>query len=207
LFLNSQIKSSYKTADATLLLVDLTRPFDNEDEKIISLIKEYKISNVILVLTKSDLSNSKKITAYQEKISGLIKLHTTIVVSSKQSTGLSELIDSIKQLLPIEERELVIEDNDNFTISEIIRRQVIFNLQQELPYATAVIIELNNYDKFTNTLNIQAVIVVEKESQKPIVIGKGGSMIKKIGTMSRKDLMNTYASKVNLKLFVKVKKE
>lgn len=206
-FLNSEIKSSYKIADVVLLLIDLTRPIDAEDEQVIKTIKDYKNEKVILVLTKSDLSSETKSSEYRSKIANQINLVDTVTISSKKGVGLEELLAVIGKHLPNEDKLLTHVDNENFTISEIIREQVIFNTKQELPYATGVYVELNQYDKFTNTLNIQAVIVVEKESQKPIIIGKNGSMIKKIGTIARKELLKIYDATVHLKLFVKVQKE
>jgi GTP-binding protein Era len=207
LFLNAQIKNSYKIANVTLLLIDLTRPLDEEDRQVISVINEYQIKQVILVLTKADLSSERKINEYKNQVTKLISPCEIIAISSKKSTGLAELLSMLAKHLPIADLDLIHHENDNFTISETIREQIIFNTKQELPYATSVYVELNQYDKLTNTLNIQAVIVVEKESQKPIVIGKNGSMIKKIGIMSRKELLQIYDSKINLKLFVKVQKE
>jgi GTP-binding protein Era len=189
------------------LLIDLTRPIDAEDEQVIKTIKDYKNEKVILVLTKSDLSSETKSSEYRSKIANQINLVDTVTISSKKGVGLEELLAVIGKHLPNEDKLLTHVDNENFTISEIIREQVIFNTKQELPYATGVYVELNQYDKFTNTLNIQAVIVVEKESQKPIIIGKNGSMIKKIGTIARKELLKIYDATVHLKLFVKVQKE
>jgi GTP-binding protein Era len=188
-------------------LIDLTRPIDNEDLNVIDMIKAYKNERVILVLTKADISNDKKIDEYKEKVSKLIHLASVVVISSKKLIGINDLLTSISKYLPNENKNISNQEDDNFTISEIIREQIIFNTKQELPYATSVYVELNNYDKFTNTLNIQAVIVVEKESQKPILIGKNGLMIKKIGTIARKELLNIYSSNINLRLFVKVQKE
>jgi GTP-binding protein Era len=190
-----------------LLLIDLTRPIDEEDYQIIKTIKEYKMDKVILVLTKMDLSSARKVNEYKEQIAKTIDIQNTISISSKNKIGLNELLIAISNNLSEVDELITIPENDNFMISEIIREQVIFNTKQELPYATTVCVELNRYDNFTNTLNIQAVIIVEKESQKPILIGKNGSMIKKIGTLARKELLKIFDSKINLKLFVKVQKE
>jgi GTP-binding protein Era len=205
--LNSQIKNSYKIADIVLLFIDLTRPIDDEDLQIIKLIKEYEVENVILVLTKSDVGSANKITNYETQIKNNINVLETVAISSKNQNNLNALLDKIVVLLPQGNKLEQLYDNDNFVISEIIREQIIFNTKQELPYATGVYIESNNYDHVAKLLTIQAVILVEKESQKPIVIGKGGSMIKKIGTMARKELLNIFDTKINLKIFVKVQNE
>ncbi|MDR3330515.1 MAG: GTPase Era [Mycoplasmataceae bacterium] len=207
LFLNSQIKSSYKIADIVLLFIDLSRPIDEEDKQIIKLIKEYEVKNVFLVLTKSDLSNPTKAQSYEQQIKTDIDVVDTFLISSKKQENIKPLLDKIVTVLPNGNKLEQIYENDNFTISEIIREQIIFNTKQELPYATGVYIESNNYDPVVKMLTIQAIILVEKESQKPIVIGKGGSMIKKIGIMARKELLNVFDTKINLKLFVKVQSE
>jgi GTP-binding protein Era len=130
-----------------------------------------------------------------------------ISVSSKKQLNFDVLIKTIKNYLSDTPQPNNITENDNFVISEIVREQTIFNTSQELPYAVGVYVESNQYDKITNVLTISAVIVVEKESQKPIIIGKGGQMIKKIGTHARKELLKIFACSINLKLFVKVQKE
>jgi GTP-binding protein Era len=207
LFLNSQIKNSYKIADVVLLFIDLTRPIDDEDKEIIKLLKEYEVEKVILVLTKSDVSSVSKITNYETQIKNDINVLETVVISSKKQSNVDVLLNKIVDILPQGNKLEQLYDNDNFVISEIIREQIIFNTKQELPYATGVYIESNNYDHIAKLLTIQAIILVEKESQKPIVIGKGGSMIKKIGTMARKELLDIFDTKINLKLFVKVQSE
>jgi GTP-binding protein Era len=114
------------------------------------------------------------------------------------------LVNLIKSYINNNDQQLEFTDDDKLHISEIIREQVIFNTKQELPYATAVVINSINYDKDKHMTTIGADIIVEKNSQKPIIIGKGGQMIKKIGTMARKEILDFYDSKVNLQLFVKV---
>ncbi|MDR1991343.1 MAG: GTPase Era [Mycoplasmataceae bacterium] len=208
LFLNSEIRNSYKIADIVLLLIDLTRDITDEDQQVISIIKTYGIQNVILVLTKIDLSSAKKNASYTDLIKKYIDVADVVGISSKKNIGINKLLATIAERLNNNVNQpLNHHDNDNFTISEIIREQVIFNTRQELPYATTVYVELNQYDHFTNTLDIQAIIVVEKASQKPILIGHNGTMIKKIGITARKELMKIYDCKINLKLFVKVEKE
>jgi GTP-binding protein Era len=206
-FLNSQIKLSYKMADVVLLLVDLTRPIDEEDVQLIKIINDYQVKDVLLVLTKYDISSERVVNEYVNKIKSLIEIKSYLAISSKNITNINELINKVKTLLPETEHKLSITESDNFLISEIIREQIIFNTKKEIPYSTGVYVELNTYDQHSKLMNINAVIVVEKESQKPIIIGKGGSMIKKIGTNARKELLNYFDCKINLKLFVKVEKE
>ncbi|MDR2823333.1 MAG: GTPase Era [Mycoplasmataceae bacterium] len=207
-FLNSQIKGGYKIADVVLLFVDLTRPIDNEDKTIIKNLKEYKIDNIILVLTKFGISNQTTVEKYSKEIKAMVEVKEVITIDSPKAINIDTLIKSIEALIPANnhQTETIIED-ENFLISEIIREQIIFNTKQEVPYATSIIVESKNYEEKSKLLTINAVIVVEKQSQKPIIIGHQGEMIKKIGTMARKELLKIYDCKINLKLFVKVQEQ
>lgn len=207
-FLNTQIIDVYKTTKIALMMIDLTRPIDDEDEIIIENLKKFKIQHVVAILTKFDLSSEQKLNTTIEKLKKYELFEQYIHISSKQRKNLDNLLLSLDHFLtesttPIEENEL----GDNFTISEIIREQVIFNTKQELPYSSTVVIDSNVYDKQANTLTIFASIIVEKESQKAIIIGAKGNMIKKIGTIARKELLNIYNCAIILKLFVKVEKD
>jgi GTP-binding protein Era len=203
--LNAQVKSTYKTVDCVLLLIDPTKPLTDEDFTVINLIKDFKVNSIILVLTKSDITKKYNDSVIDE-IKKHIDINDIINVSALKNTNIKELIGLIKTKLPTNDKPLdKIDDDDNFIISEIIREQIIFNTQKEVPYSTFVSVENKKYEN--DLFTIDATIIVEKESQKPIIIGKGGQMIKKIGTQARKELLNIYDCKINLKLFVKVEKE
>lgn len=204
LFLNSEIKKTFKICDLVLFLVDPTRPVDEEDLEIIKFIKSYKISKVVLVITKSDVVSQGSINNHINKIKESITPIAEIAISAKNGQ-LQSLFDCIYDQLDNSVKEIEkIDENDNFTICEIIREQVILNCKKEIPYSTGVIVTKTNYDQSKNIFNIFANIIVEKKSQKPIIIGKNGSMIKRIGTEARKQLLELYDCKINLKLFVKV---
>jgi len=198
--MNYEVKKNLTISDCIFFLFDPTRPCDDEDEKILKLLKNMDLKNVILVITKID-SNAKK-NEYIEEIKTKFNFVSSISVSSVKKDGLKQLIELSKPFLHDSNTLYKIDDDDNFIISELIREQIIFNTKKEVPYSTYVKIEKKSMDK--NLFNILANIIVEKESQKPIIIGKGGSMIKKIGTYARKELLNIYDCKINLKLFVKV---
>lgn len=204
LFLNSEIKKTFKICDLVLFLVDPTRPVDEEDLEIIKFIKSYKITKVVLVITKSDVVSQGSINNHINKIKESITPIAEIIISAKNGQ-LQSLFDCIYGHLDDDAKEIEkIDENDNFTICEIIREQVILNCKKEIPYSTGVIVTKTNYDQSKNIFNIFANIIVEKKSQKPIIIGRNGSMIKRIGTESRKQLLELYDCKINLKLFVKV---
>jgi GTP-binding protein Era len=203
--LNSEIKSGYKLANVVLVLVDPTRELDDEDYTVFKMVKDFNIENVILVITKSDIGK-KVIDKFIEQIKLKLVFNDYVYISSLKNNNIEELLNKIKSYLPNTTQPIAdVEDDDNFIISELIREQVIFNTKKEVPYSTLVYVE--NKKMEGDLFEINAVIVVEKESQKPIIIGAGGQMIKKIGTQARKELLKIYDCRINLKLFVKVEKD
>lgn len=122
--------------------------------------------------------------------------------------NLDILLKKLCEYLPIGEKNYLIENNDdvsdNTLIKEIIREKILNLTEEEIPYSVAVLIESINYNPNTNITDINAVIVVERDSQKGIIIGKGGSMIKEIGIRVRTDLESIFDSHIILKTFVKV---
>ena len=208
MFLNSEIKNAYKLADIALLVIDLTREIDQEDIEVINIIKSYNVKKVILVLNKIDVAKQGIDQKYEAKVKELIEISQVIKICANKIESVKEVIDTIHNNLD-DNNDLVenVEIADNFFISEIIREQIIFNFKQEVPYATCIAIRKKNYDPNTNVFEIYADIVVEKESQKPIIIGAKGQMIKKIGTKSREKLLEFYDCKIVLHLFVVTKKD
>ena len=204
-YLNLQIKNSYRYANIALLMVDLTRNINDEDLEVIKMLKNFGVNHVILVFNKIDSYKKLEIQAYKNRIKQLIKVNDEIQISALKGINLNLLIQTIGKYLSNDPIILKETNSDNFIISEIIREQIIKNLYQELPYASCICIKKKNYDQKKNVFEIYADIAVEKESQKPIVIGHGGSMIKKIGTCARKKLNNFYDCKIILHLFVIVK--
>ena len=204
-YLNSQIKNAYKYANIALLLIDLTREINDEDLEVIKMVKSFNIDNIILVFNKIDACEKQTIDEYKQKVQELIKVNDVIEISALKNTNTDILIDTISKYLINDPIILKETDSDNFIISEIIREQIIKNFYQEIPYATCVCIKKKNYDKTTNVFEVYADIVTEKESQKPIIIGRGGRMIKRIGTDARHKLHEYYDCKIVLNLFVVVK--
>lgn len=205
-FLNQQIKKTLKSNNLTLWLIDLVRPIDEEDFEVYKILNDFKVDNILIILTKKDLANQKQI---DEKIQFCNSKKIGYLFSDIHSPNdLEQIINHITNFA-IEQDLNVTDsyDDDNFMIAETIREQVIFNLNKELPYACGVEIESKNYDPQKNLLSINAALIVEKESQKPIMIGHGGRMIKLLGIKARKALLKIYDCKIMLKLFVKVEKD
>jgi len=127
-------------------------------------------------------------------------------ISALRGEGLPELLDTIVGLLPAGPQyfppEMYTDQPERFLASEIVREKVIHHTRQELPYATAVVID--GFEEGDTITRIHASIVVEKDSQKPIIIGSGGDMLKQIGSEARTELERLFPPKVFLELYVRV---
>lgn len=202
-FMNKSSFNSIRGADTTVIVFDGSHKFDEEDEFIFN--KVTINSKKIFVLNKIDSTNIGLITELKNKLKKIYSISDDeiIEVSVKDKFNIVLLLSKIKESLPDGEK-VYIEENDleknKFFISEIIREIALNNLNKEVPHAIFVDIKSFEYDK--GSMNIDAFIIVEKDSQKAILIGKGGNMIKKIGIQARKQLENEYKRHVNLNLSV-----
>ena len=134
-----------------------------------------------------------------------------VLLSSKEKTNIDKLMSLLKSNFEEVDTNTFydqqsLEQKEEFFVSEIIRQVIINNFRQEIPYSVAVVVDKMDYDQSKNLLSINYSIVVEKESQKPIIIGKGGNTIKKLGILIRAKLSEIYDCKLFLQSFVKVKK-
>lgn len=212
LFLNSQVKQSLKNTDVLIFIFDASRPFDDEDQKIIDEIKKFKTQKIILVINKIDLVSEEKLINIKNQMKDYLNFNEIIEISSLHKTNLDILMNEIKKDLTEVDTDNYFdmqeyEQKDEFLISELIREIIINNFRQEIPYSVAIVIDKLKYDQEKNLLSIDYSIVVEKESQKPIIIGKNGTSIKKIGQIVREKLSEIYDCKIFTQSFVKVRKK
>lgn len=207
-FLNSEVKRALQFSNVICYIFDITRDFDQEDENIIKQIKNFSIDKSILIINKAELSSQNKI---DETVKFLLEKHNfndVIQISALHKINIDKLLNIFKNYVSSEiDISFYKEPNEEFIVSEIIREKCLKLLKKEIPFGIGVDVFYFKYDQTTNKLSIDANILVEKESQKPIVVGKAGKMIKEIGTSSRKELLDIYDCKIVLKLFVKVKKD
>ena len=192
--------------DVIIFMVSGTK-FDAIDKESLELANESHAKK-ILVINKIDLvKNKKELFSFVEKTFKKDDFYSIIPISAKNNDGIDLVQQELEKALPENEffypEEIDFQSN-TFEISEIIREKVIRLLGDELPYETAVVIELLNEKK--DVFEIDANIYVSKQSQKSIVIGKGGDKIKSIGTAARIDLERKLNKKVMLKLWCKVQK-
>ena len=208
--LSEQSKSVLGDVDLILFLVDAKDGAGRGDKWIVeNYLKDVK-TPVLLVLNKVDLIKDlakRELNTYSYK-SLFEKPLDTVKVSAKTGRNIDDLIEKIKSYLPFGQKlydeDEVTDQNMREIASEIIREKIIFATKDEIPHSVAVLIE--NYTEEENIDKISAQIIVSNESQKKILIGKGGSMIKKIGTNARVELEKITEKKVFLELFVKVVK-
>lgn len=201
-----EIHAALESRDLVLLLVDATDRFGPADEQVLELVKRTG-APVILLLNKVDRLHKERLLPVIERYSKLHAFREVIPISALKGEGLEVLLDKVMRALPqsppyFPEDQLT-DQPERFLASEIIREKVLLQTGKEVPYATAVIVE--NFEDKPKLLRIAAAIFCERDSQKAILIGKGGQKLKQMGTSARMELEKRFGKKVYLELFVKVK--
>lgn len=200
-----QVKSALEDADVAILMHDITQPIE-EIEAIAAGLK-LKVPTILL-LNKSDLLKDKKdvtdnLKLYKQKF----PKYLVQTISAVTKSNLDKLIPFILQYLPAAPAfypgESVSDRSTRFFVSELIREQIYSLYKEEIPYHAAVMIQA--YEEKPNIHVIKADIIVTRETQKVILIGKGGSLIKQLGIEARKKIEAFVGMKVHLELFVKVR--
>jgi len=199
------VRQALEERDLVLFIVDATQKFGKGDEFALEFLKQYA-AKTILLLNKIDLMNKLQLLPLMDRYSKLHEFEEIIPISALQGDGIPEVIDGVLKYLPEGPQyfppEVYTDQPERFLAGEIIREKVIRHTRQELPYVTAVLID--KFEEGETITGIHATIVVEKDSQKPIVIGAGGSMLKQVGTEARRELERLFPPKVFLELYVKV---
>lgn len=205
---------SLSEVDLVLFLIDVSIPLPEKKKKEnnLELANYFKHiqSPAIMVLNKVDIIDKTKILPMIQSYSALFPFKAVIPVSALAGDGMAQLLDEILNIMPIGPRlfpeDIPTDATERFLCAEIIREKVFLLTGQEIPYSTAVVIDSFKEDERKHRVTIHASIVLERNSQKGIVIGKGGAKLKQIGIAARKDIQSLVGEKVVLKLWVKVKK-
>lgn len=199
------VRQALEERDLALLIVDASLEFGKGDEFVIDLLNQYA-PKTILALNKIDRIKKPRLLPLMGRYSKLREFEEIIPISALSGAGLVELMEAVIQRLPEGPQyfppDIYTDQPERFLAGEIIREKIIQHTRQELPYVTAVLIE--KFEEAENLTRIHATIIVERESQKPIVIGAGGQRIKQIGIGARQELEKLFPPKVFLELFVKV---
>ena len=197
------------SVDLVLFLIEAATEQHQDNHFILEKLKESSLP-VILVINKIDLIRKDLLLPQIEQFRQIYDFKEIIPISAKTGEGILILIESILQILPegppYFPEDQFTESSERFLAAEIIREKIILLTEQEIPYASAVVVESFREDESKNMIRIQATINVEKDSQKGIIIGKRGAMLKEIGTRARIDMERFFAARVYLELFVKVRK-
>ncbi len=198
------VKSSLEDADVALLIVDIKDNLEEANEIFSSLSLK---ARAIVVLNKTDLVNKETVDKAVAFFSEKKYCKKVVEISALKNKGIQELLDAIISLLP--EGEPFYNDDNlsdlpmKFFVSELIREKIFYLYQEEIPYHTTVLVQ--EFKEKTTLTKITADIIVQRETQKGIILGEGGKMIKQLGTMARKDIEEFIGGKVFLELFVKVR--
>ena len=209
-YLSSQSKDAIEDVDLILFIVDSTQEAGSGDKWIVENYLLNTKTSIMLVLNKVDLIKdlSKRdfnLYTYKKLFDKNIE---TCAISAKTGRNIDDLIKKIKKHLPFGEKfydeDTITDSNLREIVSEIIREKIILNTKDEVPHSVAVVVD--KYEESKNIDRISAKIIVNNDSQKGILIGKNGSMLKKIGQSAREDFEKIVEKKVYLELFVKVRK-
>ena len=196
-----------KDADIILYVTDTVESIDKNAD----FLEKIKMQHVpvLLIINKIDLTDQNKLGEMVEKWQDILPLAEIIPVSAKNNFNLEYLLKRIKELLPDSppffEKDALTDKPARFFVTEIIREKILTNYDREIPYSVEVAVE--QFKEEDNLIRINAVIYVERDSQKGIIIGQRGRMLKRVGTEARKDIEMFFDKKVFLELFVKVEKD
>ena len=208
-YMVSVARKSIVDVDAVIWIVEPTTYIGAGELSIIEELKKAKDVAVFLVINKMDTIKKDEVLSVIDTYSKQMEFAEIIPVSAKTGKGVKELIDCLLDYLPegdaFFDEDTITDQPERQIVAELIREKALWCLEDEIPHGIAVTIESMNFDK--KLCSIDATIVCERESHKGIIIGKGGSMLKKIGSLARPDIEDMLEMKVFLQLWVKVRKD
>jgi GTPase len=200
-----EVHDALDARDLILLIIDVSAKFGTGDQFALDLVKQTK-APVILLLNKIDLVEKGKLLPVIQEYSKLHDFEEVIPVSARKKDGFDALLTAVAKRLPrgpkYFAKDQITDQPMRVLAAEIIREKVLMHVGEEVPYATAAVVE--KYEESPKLTRISAAILCEREGQKAILIGKQGAMLKKIGTTSRIEIEKLIGGKVFLELFVKV---
>jgi GTP-binding protein Era len=196
--------------DLLLLIVEAGEALRSDDRFVIESLAGSP-APVILVINKIDAVEKSLILPLIDSLKELYPFREIIPISALKKEGIDHLSEEIWKLLPEGPQyfpeEMMTDRSERFIAAEIIREKITLRLHQEIPYVTAVTVDSFKEDEAKNLIHIKATINVEKDSQKGIIIGKRGAMLKELGTKARLEMEQFFASRVFLELFVRVARD
>jgi len=200
-----------REVDVLCLVVDVTEPPGKGDRFVLDLVKDAK-APVFLVLNKIDLIKKARLLPLMQQYSEMGTFAEIVPVSAATGDNVDRLeralLDRLPEGEPLYPADYLTDQPERFFASEIVREKLLQFTRAEIPFSSAVVVDkFDEPDREGGLMTLHCTIVVERESQKPIVIGRGGEMIKRIGTAAREELERFFDTKVFLDLHVRVKSE
>ena len=206
------VKSAYsalKEVDAVLFMVNVSEKRGPGDDFIIEKLKGIK-TPIFLVLNKIDLVTPEVLLERVESYKDALDFAGVLPISVLQGNNVNELMEGLINALPEGPQyypaDQITDHPEYFVVSELIREKILQLTQEEIPHSVAVTVDKMQKDEF-DKVHVYANIIVERKSQKGIIIGKGGRLLKEIGTRARHDIQQLLGNKVYLELWVKVEKD
>jgi GTPase len=201
------VETALSDADVILFVTDVVEK-PGKNPEYIDRIRKSNVP-VIAIINKIDLSNQQEVTRLFSYWSEVFPGGTVIPVSAKEKFNMEPVFSRIMELLPegppFFEKDVLTDRNERFFMQEIIREKILLNYRKEIPYSVEV--EVEEFKTKGSLIEVKAVIYVVRESQKGIIIGKAGSMLKKTGSEAREDAEEFFGKKIFLELVVKVAKD
>jgi GTP-binding protein Era len=204
----AEVREALDGCELVLLIVDVTRRFSQSDHSVLEMAKKSN-TPVFLLLNKIDLlrGTKDKLLPIIDEYRKLHEFREIIPLSARKREGLDVLLEKLIRFLPEGPRyfadDQITDQPVRFMVAEIIREQILVETSEEVPYATTVVIE--QFEEEPRLNRIAAAIFCERDGQKGILVGKGGQMLKKIGTAARLQIEEMLGKRVFLELFVKVR--
>lgn len=209
-FMLKVAKNTLREVDAILLMVDSTDRIGKQDRYILDMLKGNE-TPVFLVMNKIDLIHPDKLLSVTESFRNEFDFADVLPISALEGINIEGLLKVLTEHLPEGPQyypaDQVTDHPERFIISELIREKVLHLTHEEIPHSIAVVIEKIKRDEDSDKIRVTATIMVERDSQKGIVIGKKGALLKEVGMRARKDIEMLLGSKVFLELWVKVQKD
>ncbi|MFB0518545.1 MAG: GTPase Era [Acidobacteriota bacterium] len=200
---------SLKDVDLILIMVDASQSFGKGDQFVIDQLQKIR-TPVFLLLNKIDLIKKENLLPLIDTYQSLYPFAEIIPISALKGDNLDRLRDKILEYLPPGAAyfppDQLTDQSERLVVAELIREKILSHTREELPYSTTVRVDSFETDEEKKLIRIKAIIYVDRKSQKGIIIGKDGSLLKRIGTQARQDIEKILNSRVFLQLWVKVKK-
>ncbi len=210
--MNSYVNSSFEDADVMIYLVDPQEEYA-EDDLLVGKLRRMD-TPLFLVFNKLDLVDENRLSELERQFKKWIRPQRIFGISAKSGLGIEDLLTAIKEALPegpvFYPEDQLTDRSERFFVSEILREQILEQYHQEIPYSVEIEIEAFEETETKDgeeLARISAVIYVSRKTQKPILIGKGGSSIKKLGTNARKRMEEFLGRKVFLETHVKIRED